>query len=297
MQTNHILCLMEKSAEPPARRGMQQVQAESDGSLKGFMAGAEVSNSNDITRQPFTSRSQVDADLALARALQQQERAYMLLHMNTEGSEYDTSGSGSCDYEEYVNDGENASRFDYEAEDDAAELLTEQPPLEIGVSLSIQEEEVDGSFYENDEAFARALQDAEDREATAQMMALAGLHEFEGDDEDESNDSQDAWQDVDPDNMSYEELIALGEAVGTHSRGLTQDVIAAIPYSKYVADNGATPSINDPCVICRLDYEDGDFLSTLPCKHQYHADCIKNWLQINKICPVCSAEVTTWEHE
>ena len=37
------------------------------------------------------------------------------------------------------------------------------------------------------------------------------------------------------------------------------------------------------CVICRCEYEDGDTLSTLPCKHHYHTDCIKDWLQINKV--------------
>lgn len=279
---------MEKSTESSSDRSKPEVRLESEGSHKEEMVQGEAALDfvpQNSSRQPFTSRSQVDADLALARALQQQERAYMLLHMNNEGS--DTSGSGSCDYEEYVND--------YEAEDDLAELPSEQPSLELGLSLSSQEEEeqIDGSLYDNDEALARALQEVEDREATAQMMALAGIHEFEGEDEGESNDSQDAWQDVDPDNMSYEELVALGEAVGTHSRGLNPDVIAALPYSKYVQDDGASGSTSDPCVICRLDYEDGDFLSTLPCKHHYHADCIKNWLQINKICPVCSAEVTS----
>lgn len=37
------------------------------------------------------------------------------------------------------------------------------------------------------------------------------------------------------------------------------------------------------CVICRLDYEDGDNLILLSCKHSYHSECITNWLQINKV--------------
>lgn len=38
------------------------------------------------------------------------------------------------------------------------------------------------------------------------------------------------------------------------------------------------------CVICRLDYEDGETLTLLSCKHSYHSECINNWLKINKVC-------------
>ncbi|RDY10371.1 E3 ubiquitin ligase BIG BROTHER [Mucuna pruriens] len=50
----------------------------------------------------------------------------------------------------------------------------------------------------------------------------------------ESNSSQVIWQDnIDPDNMTYEELLDLGEAVGTQSRGLSQELIDMLPTSKY----------------------------------------------------------------
>ncbi|BBN12318.1 hypothetical protein MPTK1_5g19100 [Marchantia polymorpha subsp. ruderalis] len=32
------------------------------------------------------------------------------------------------------------------------------------------------------------------------------------------------------------------------------------------------------CVICRLEYEEDDVMSTLPCKHLYHSDCMQQWL-------------------
>lgn len=37
------------------------------------------------------------------------------------------------------------------------------------------------------------------------------------------------------------------------------------------------------CVICRLDYDEGDRVIILSCKHTYHSECINNWLQINKV--------------
>ncbi|KAL0389345.1 UNVERIFIED_CONTAM: E3 ubiquitin-protein ligase BIG BROTHER [Sesamum calycinum] len=46
-------------------------------------------------------------------------------------------------------------------------------------------------------------------------------------------DARDNEDNIDPDNMTYEELLELGEAVGTQSRGLSQDQIALLPTSKF----------------------------------------------------------------
>ncbi|GMP92361.1 hypothetical protein CsSME_00042617 [Camellia sinensis var. sinensis] len=103
--------------------------------------------------------------------------------------------------------------------------------------------------------------------------------------------SQDTWEELDPDQLSYEELLALGEVVGTESRGLSSDTIASLPSMNYKTQSTQDGN-NDSCVICRLDYEDGDTLTVLSCKHLYHSECINNWLRINKVCPVCCTEVS-----
>ncbi|KAB5556624.1 hypothetical protein DKX38_007533 [Salix brachista] len=100
---------------------------------------------------------------------------------------------------------------------------------------------------------------------------------------------QDTWEEVDPDELSYEELLALGEVVGTESRGLSAATIASLPSINYKTGSSQNGS-NDSCVICRLDYEDGETLTLLSCKHSYHSECINNWLKINKACPVCNTE-------
>jgi len=257
--------------------------------MNGKVAQSETSTSSVLdlafeqsSRQPFTALSQEDSDLALARALQEQEMAYMLLRRNAESSDYETSGSGNYDHEYYIDDrGENEDEVDANADDFEREALADG-----------DHEEVDASLFESDEAYARALQEAEDRLLTAQMMALAGINDREEDDnEDNDSTSRDAWQDVDPDNMLYEELVALSEVVGTESRGLAPDLISSLPLSKFVPETPSS-SNSERCVICRLEYEGGDIILTLPCKHQYHSDCIKNWLQIKKVCPVCNVEVS-----
>ncbi|KAG6590210.1 E3 ubiquitin-protein ligase BIG BROTHER, partial [Cucurbita argyrosperma subsp. sororia] len=100
-----------------------------------------------------------------------------------------------------------------------------------------------------------------------------------------SHDFQVVWQDnVDPDNMTYEELLELGETVGTQSRGLSQELIALIPISKYKYSFFSRKKFRgERCVICQMDYKRGDRRITLPCKHIYHAGCGTKWLSINKV--------------
>lgn len=108
-----------------------------------------------------------------------------------------------------------------------------------------------------------------------------------------SHDYQVTWQDnIDPDNMSYEELLELGETVGTQSRGLSQEQISLLPVSKYKCGFFLRKKSRDErCVICQIEYARGEKRITLPCKHVYHAGCATTWLSINKACPICYTEV------
>ncbi|PKA56166.1 E3 ubiquitin ligase BIG BROTHER-related [Apostasia shenzhenica] len=214
-------------------------------------------------RTPFTSLSQVDADLALARALQEQERAYMMLRMNGgDDSDYVSSDAGSYEYEEELDEDPNHPADDDRGSGEGSDYGED--------AFDANNDVINPADFDSDEAYARALQDAEERDVAVRLMALSGLND------------QDAWQEVDPDELSYEELVALGEVVGTESRGLSADIIDSLPSVSYKAQS-VDGSYSDQCVICRLDYEDGDTLVVLPCKHNYHTECINKWLQLNKV--------------
>jgi hypothetical protein len=45
------------------------------------------------------------------------------------------------------------------------------------------------------------------------------------------------------------------------------------------------------CSVCLCEYEDGDNLVSLPCKHIYHDDCITSWTDHNKKCPLCNYDL------
>ncbi|XP_031401255.1 E3 ubiquitin-protein ligase BIG BROTHER-like isoform X2 [Punica granatum] len=91
----------------------------------------------------------------------------------------------------------------------------------------------------------------------------------------------------------YQELLELGEAVGTQSRGLSQELISLLPTSKYKRGFFSRKrSRHERCVICQMEYKRGDRRMTLPCNHIYHAGCCSRWLSINKACPICYTEVS-----
>jgi RING-finger-containing ubiquitin ligase len=85
--------------------------------------------------------------------------------------------------------------------------------------------------------------------------------------------------------------------------GLGQDIIDTLPLKKYqnenVADTDATCSHgsdgvmdadNDDehcCPICLVEYEVGDDIRCLPCKHEFHKSCVDPWLSNNASCPAC----------
>ncbi|KAK4803881.1 hypothetical protein SAY86_003698 [Trapa natans] len=98
--------------------------------------------------------------------------------------------------------------------------------------------------------------------------------------------------DIDPDDLSYEQLIELGEIIGEEKRGLSADQISSclLP-STYQPAN--SPGLGtDRCVICQVEFGEGEKLAALSCKHPYHSECIGRWLEVKKTCPICSIQVS-----
>ncbi|CAL0326533.1 unnamed protein product [Lupinus luteus] len=104
---------------------------------------------------------------------------------------------------------------------------------------------------------------------------------------------------LDIEDMSYEDLLALGERIGKVSTGLSEETITAQLKTKtYLAPATAInleelPSDNqesDSCIICQEEYKDQEKIGVLRCEHEYHADCLKKWLLVKNVCPICKSE-------
>ncbi|KAK9669003.1 hypothetical protein RND81_13G102300 [Saponaria officinalis] len=46
---------------------------------------------------------------------------------------------------------------------------------------------------------------------------------------------------------------------------------------------------SDVCSICLDEFEEGSCVGVLDCRHQFHSNCLKNWLVINNVCPLCKS--------
>lgn len=84
--------------------------------------------------------------------------------------EYAGSDVGDDDNEEEEDD-DNEEEEDVDDDDDAFDVLEHAESLEN----ENQNIEIDPSAYSSDEAYARALQDAEEREMASRLLAMAGI--------------------------------------------------------------------------------------------------------------------------
>ena len=50
---------------------------------------------------------------------------------------------------------------------------------------------------------------------------------------------------------------------------------------------------NDSCIICQEEYENEEKIGFLDCGHEYHADCLKKWVLVKNVCPLCRAPAMT----
>jgi hypothetical protein len=99
---------------------------------------------------------------------------------------------------------------------------------------------------------------------------------------------EEGLEDVD----DYEALLQLGNAMGDVRRerwqARSETLIARLPRRQWPLEHARSPVKADSmCPICRCDYEEGEQLLVLPCRHGFHDDCCGTWLKDNENCPIC----------
>lgn len=140
-----------------------------------------------------------------------------------------------------------------------------------------------------DEAIARSLQDEFDElYLTESSDRASDLTESPMTEVASPDSSQ--QEDIDPDNMRYEELLNLGETIGVENIGLSADRLSRLPNSIYTSGMFSRNK-EENCVICQENFKFLKRVIMLPCSHQYHSKCITEWLKHKKNCPICQKEV------
>ncbi|XP_073118125.1 uncharacterized protein [Elaeis guineensis] len=131
----------------------------------------------------------------------------------------------------------------------------------------------------------------QDEELTSEQLLVLGMNLFL-----DGLNFHDQHRDMrmDIDNMSYEELLALGEKMGTVSTALTEEALSKclkrsiyMPASLVSGFTGYEEDIK--CSICQEEYVVGDEVGKLACEHRYHVTCIHQWLRQKNWCPICKA--------
>lgn len=123
------------------------------------------------------------------------------------------------------------------------------------------------------------------------------------------------------DDLDYETLRALDTESGSTTPSMTEEEINALPVHKYkvtglqsegsslqqASSSSALPETNPDsnkadankktsedeltCTICLEQVNRGEIVRSLPCLHQFHANCIDPWLRQQGTCPVCKLAV------
>ncbi len=130
-------------------------------------------------------------------------------------------------------------------------------------------------------------------ELARQEQIMGEQQQVEQGEEGESFDSED---------MDYEQLLALGERIGDVAqdrwRLSAPEKIAALPTTKVTKEYIEKAEGNDGmCQVCQCDYEEGEEMKILPCKHHFHSECIDRWLQDHPTCCICKKSIIADEED
>eukprot|EP01080_Neovahlkampfia_damariscottae_P012000 gene12000-5400_t len=87
---------------------------------------------------------------------------------------------------------------------------------------------------------------------------------------------------------SYEDLLQLQERLGSVPKGAKKEDIenttSQFKLRKLFKDQ-------DTCVICYEEFKIGESVRKLPCLHLFHSNCIDEWLQQSRNCPLCKKDI------
>jgi len=125
-------------------------------------------------------------------------------------------------------------------------------------------------FIPSLQSYMRALEEEEEEALRLHTLVNALVHA-----QDEA-DLQDALR------VSGEEAYSGGFSAPPADEAL---VAQGTRVKLYYRGNDGAPS--EQCAVCLMDFEDGEALRSLSCKHRFHVACVDQWFTRSGNCPTC----------
>ena len=91
--------------------------------------------------------------------------------------------------------------------------------------------------------------------------------------------------------LTYEQALALGDALGVVEVATPAGVVAALNAAPWGAGPEGPQVQPQRCVICMCDMDIGCHATRLPCNHALHGPCAAEWLSRATWCPLCKRRV------
>lgn len=269
----------------------QPALVKRDSDTKKYMAKAENDLETLAPKSEYNMDNYVDKILYedLRKKYEQLNRKHDELKLKHRNLERDCQHKNRKNTELYEENERLKERLEELENENRVLRNTQQKRQQPNQPMFVEEEEEEAKMGDDE---LRSLHLAMRYEAENLLMSrlsqLAALQVLYDRSVPANRNDLDNPENINPDNMTYEELLQLEERMGKVSRGLQIEQIKKIP-KKVCQKKPNQPE--ETCSICFMEVEEGAKIRTLSCCHEYHSKCIKQWLLNEKSCPICKKEV------
>ncbi|KAK4321000.1 hypothetical protein Pmani_008167 [Petrolisthes manimaculis] len=81
------------------------------------------------------------------------------------------------------------------------------------------------------------------------------------------------------------------DRIARHLCNAAKKALAKIPVKNLKASDREVSSENECCAVCIEPYQVSEAVRTLPCKHEFHKNCVDPWLLEHRTCPMCKMDI------
>ncbi|XP_071522661.1 uncharacterized protein [Panulirus ornatus] len=81
------------------------------------------------------------------------------------------------------------------------------------------------------------------------------------------------------------------DRLARHLCNAAKKALAKIPVKNLKSGDKEVSAESECCAVCIEPYQVSDTVRTLPCKHQFHKNCVDPWLLEHRTCPMCKMDI------